>query len=224
MKKLTIIALFILCVQQLFSQEVCVPEEKTLIDVNVLEQNKCEISENKPKGRTYKDVQMSSKRYLKKRIYLNQTVYSASTLKSNAVVNIKAVNRLGDKLLPTLTKELEVEEVSFDVVEKIPLFKSCIESDLDKVGCFNYEMRKHIVNNFNYPEKALKNGIEGDLEVFFIIGTDGNINKVTVKGKSNVLKQEAKRIVSLLPSFIPGEHKGGKVSVSYKFPINFTLN
>ncbi|WNW01440.1 energy transducer TonB [Tenacibaculum sp. HL-MS23] len=226
MKKIIIIALFNLCVQQLFSQELCVVEEKMLIDVNALDNNKCEISENKPKVKTTKDIQMSSRRYLKKRVYLNQTVYSASNLQSKAVVNITAVNKVDDKLLAVLIKEPIVEEVSFDVVETIPLFISCKESDLNKVDCFNYQMQKHLIDNFIYPKKALEKEIEGNLEVSFIINANGIVSKVEVKGADNsgLLKKEAQRIVLLLPNFIPGEHKGRKISVSYKFPINFTLD
>lgn len=224
MRNLTIIALFVFCVQQISSQEVCAPKEETFIDVNVLDSKKCTISENKPQKKSSKDLLISSKRYLKKRVYLNKIVYSASSLESKDVLNITTVNRIDDELLAILLKK--PKEVSFDIVENIPLFTSCDKNDSDKVNCFNYEMQKHIINNFNYPKKALRRGIEGSLEVSFIIGVDGDVGKVVVKGanESDVLKEEAKRIVSLLPRFVPGEHKGRKISVSYKFPMNFTLD
>lgn len=226
MKNLTIIALFVFCVQQISSQEVCAPKEETFIDVNVLDSKKCTISENKPQKKSSKDLLISSKRYLKKRVYLNKIVYSASSLESKDVLNTSTVNRIDDELLAILLKKTKAEEVSFDIVEKIPLFVSCDKNDMDNVNCFNYEMQKHIINNFNYPKKALRKGIEGVLEVSFIIGVDGDVSNVVVKGanESDVLKEEAKRIVSLLPRFVPGEHKGRKIPVSYKFPMNFTLD
>ncbi len=226
MKKITIIVLFIFYAQQVFTQEVCLPKEKSLIDINVLDENKCTISENKIPKVAPKDILMSSKRYLKKRIFLNQTVSAASNLKSNTISNVRAENKVSDKLLTVLINKSKEAGVSFDVVDKIPLFVSCEKTDLNKEDCFNYKMQQHIINNFNYPKAALKNNLEGNLNVSFVIDTAGKISKIDIEGAntSEILKKEARRIVLLLPKFIPGEHEGKKTSVSYRFPMNFTLD
>jgi len=39
-----------------------------------------------------------------------------------------------------------------------------------------------------------------------------------------LLAQEAARVVSTLPDFIPGEQNGKKVAVYYTMPIMFKLN
>ena len=37
------------------------------------------------------------------------------------------------------------------------------------------------------------------------------------------IEEEAVRVIKLLPDFIPGEHKGEKVIVSYSLPIMFQV-
>ena len=226
MKNLTIIALFVFGMQQVLCQEICAPKEQLYIDVNTLDNSKCVISEDKTQKNTSKDILISRKRYLKKRVYLNKMVFTASNLEANSVLNTATVNQVDKELLLVLLNKKRTEGVPFDVVEKIPSFLSCEESDLDSVDCFNYEMQKHIVNNFIYPKKALKKGLEGDFEIRFTIDTNGKVSNMDVSGTNNseILKQEARRIVSLLPQFVPGEHKGRKTAVSYSFPMSFTLN
>jgi len=107
------------------------------------------------------------------------------------------------------------------------LFLSCKDASINKEACFNYEMEKHIIKHFIYPETALEREIEGDLEVSFIIDINGKVKDIHVKGQKKehkVLKEEAKRIVSLLPDFLPGKHDGVKKEVEYSFPMSFKLD
>ncbi len=224
MKNKITILIFLFSAVQIFSQEVCITENKALIDVNTL--NKCEIKEgDEPKNIT-KDLIVSSKRYLKKRVYFNEVNHLSNHLKANTVLKIKLNNKLDTRLLLMLRKQPIIEERSFNSVEEIPSFKSCADSFLNKTECFNYEMEKHIAKHFIYPEKALQKGIEGDLEVSFIIDVNGNIKDIKVSGTNNskILINEAKRIVLLLPQFAPGKQNGVETNVLYSFPMSFTLN
>jgi TonB family protein len=224
MKNRITILIFLFSVVQIFSQEVCIIEDKALLDVNTL--NKCEVEKgDRPKDIT-KDLIVSGKRYLKKRAYFNEVSHSPSHLKPNTLLKIKLNNKLDTRLLLMLRKQPIVEEVPFDSVEEIPLFVSCSESFLGKTECFNYEMEKHISKHFSYPEKALQKGIEGDLLVSFIIDVNGNIKDIKVSGTndSKILINEVKRIVLLLPKFTPGKQNGVETNVLYSFPMSFTLD
>ncbi len=67
----------------------------------------------------------------------------------------------------------------FNDVESIPLFKSCVKvSDTEKNNCFNERMISHIQRNFNYPEAAAAQNIEGKVWVRFIIGKKGTQNLI----------------------------------------------
>ena len=124
------------------------------------------------------------------------------------------------------TTSKEKNEVPFAVVEEIPRFPECENLSKEEAKeCFNYNMYKHIMENFTYPKEAEEKKIEGRVSVQFIIDKEGNIRDVVTRGPANgeLLEVEAKRIVSLLPKFIPAKHKGKAVNIKYGLPITFKL-
>ncbi|KAB1153502.1 energy transducer TonB [Tenacibaculum aiptasiae] len=128
----------------------------------------------------------------------------------------------------SITKEpLITDFVKFAEVQSIPQFKACLKvSDMQKINCFNQRMVSHIQRNFNYPDAAAEQNIEGRVWVRFIIGKDGKVTNIRMKGPKNghLLEQEAKRMVSKLPTFVPGKQNGKLANVEYYIPVNFTLN
>ena len=84
-------------------------------------------------------------------------------------------------------------------------------------------LQRHIGTNFRYPEQAQEMGIQGRVNVLFIIQEDGSIGNVRLRGPDKLLEDEAARIISLLPQMTPGEHRGEKVRVPFSIPITFKL-
>ena len=107
---------------------------------------------------------------------------------------------------------------------KIPDITKVLQT-ADKMPSFpggELGLRKYIASVVRYPIEALKNGIEGTVYVNFIIDTDGNVrNPKVVRTVDPYLEEEAIRIVSSLPKWIPGVQDGNKVCVSYTVPIKF---
>ncbi|WP_233896784.1 energy transducer TonB [Tenacibaculum piscium] len=228
MKNILIILITVFSITQIFSQKVCVAKKETVVDVHALALNKCKIHKA---VKTTKKITSPTKRYLKKRVYLNKVVHLASNLEKNSLATIKTSNKIDTDLLLVLKEASVKEYIAFDVVENIPLFASCNQSSLDRMECFNNQMEKHIIDNFEYPREALKKGVEANLEVRFVIDKHGKVNNIKIKSdnkednkNNDILKKEAMRIVLLLPKFTPGKQKGVTVPVLYKFPMNFTLN
>ena len=89
--------------------------------------------------------------------------------------------------------------------------------------CFNEKIQEHIIKNFNYPRKAVKNKIQGKVFVIFIIEKDGTISVDKVRGPDPILEEEAKRIILLLPQMTPGYFKEDPVRVMMSIPISFSL-
>lgn len=86
------------------------------------------------------------------------------------------------------------------------------------------EMAVFIQENFEYPEMAREMGEQGTIWVEFVVYSDGNIKDVkVVKGVSESLDKEAKRIVKKMPNWKPGEQAGKKVNVRYTIPIKARL-
>lgn len=88
-------------------------------------------------------------------------------------------------------------------------------------GLMNY-----VAHNLRYPAKARAAGIEGDVYVLFTISpsgkvTDARVNK-TITAPGGGCQEEAVRVVSQMPGWIPATQQGRPVAVRYQIPIRFT--
>lgn len=117
--------------------------------------------------------------------------------------------------------------VSFDTMDEIPRFKSCENvSNEDAKTCFNEKMQEHILKYFNYPEEALKKNIQGNVIITFIIDKEVYVKGLKAKGigeNASILEPEAKKLILLLPRFIPGKLNNKAVNVQYNFPLTYKL-
>lgn len=119
----------------------------------------------------------------------------------------------------------EMEEdvdVPFAVIENVPVFPGC-ENESDKRACFNSMMQKHISKNFRYPEIAQEMGVQGRVNIMFVIQKDGSIGNVRMRGPDKNLEKEAARIIGKLPKMTPGKQRGRAVRVPFSIPITFKL-
>ncbi|MGB0790361.1 MAG: energy transducer TonB [Flavobacteriaceae bacterium] len=125
-------------------------------------------------------------------------------------------------------EEVEVEEIEedisipFAVIEDVPVFPGC-EGASDKKACFQQQMQKHIRKHFRYPEIAQEMGVQGRVNVMFVIQRDGSIGGVRMRGPDKNLEAEALRIINLLPNMTPGRQRGRPVKVPFSIPITFRL-
>lgn len=110
-------------------------------------------------------------------------------------------------------EEEEVEPIAFAVVEDKPEFPGG-----------DAALMKFLAEHTKYPEIAKENGIQGKVYVQFVIDQTGNVTSVSVvRGVDPYLDKEAKRVVSQLPDWKPGQQRGKPVPVTYIVPINFKL-
>lgn len=112
--------------------------------------------------------------------------------------------------------------VSFMVIEDVPVFPGC-EDAKDKRACFQEMMNKHIAKNFRYPESAQEMGIQGRVNIMFVIQNDGSIGNIQLRGPDKNLEAEARRIIDKLPKMVPGKQRGQAVKVPFSIPITFKL-
>jgi len=81
-------------------------------------------------------------------------------------------------------------------------------------------MSQFIVDNFQYPEKAIKKNEQGTIWIEFVVRKSGDLSDIkVVKGVSRSLDAECVRIIALMPKWKPGEQEGKKVNVRYTIPI-----
>lgn len=88
-----------------------------------------------------------------------------------------------------------------------------------------FEFFMLMIKNIRYPQFAKDNEISGKVIIGCTIDTDGSITNLKVlKSVHPVLDNEALRVVSNSPKWIPGKVNGMPVKVAYKIPLSFTLN
>jgi len=84
----------------------------------------------------------------------------------------------------------------------------------------NKKLDEKVVVGYGSPENKKKL----DEVVVVGYGSKANVKPQTPDTNMTLLAQEAARVVSTLPDFIPGEQNGKKVAVYYTMPIMFKLN
>jgi TonB family protein len=85
-------------------------------------------------------------------------------------------------------------------------------------------LSKYISQNIIYPTTSIELNEQGRVYINFVIEKDGSISDVLiVRGVSQEIDQEAKRVIKEMPNWIPGERDGYKVRTRVRLPINFYL-
>ncbi len=77
--------------------------------------------------------------------------------------------------------------------------------------------------NIEYPEEAVKRGIEGRLVLKFVVGTDGLARDILVTQSLHPLCDSAAVRALRETRFVAGEQNGQKVSVRMRLPVRFKL-
>ena len=87
-----------------------------------------------------------------------------------------------------------------------------------------YDLNRYLSENMRYPRKAQRNRISGQVVVRFAVNADGKISEAKViKHVSPELDEEALRVISEMPEWIPGMQNGKPVKVYFTQPLNFSL-
>ncbi|MDO4171954.1 MAG: energy transducer TonB [Prevotellaceae bacterium] len=78
------------------------------------------------------------------------------------------------------------------------------------------KLEQFIVRNFNYPDSLTRKRIEKAVTVRFVIDTDGGISQAqAVNPPDWALGEEAVRVVSMMPKWIPAKRNGKAVRSQY---------
>ncbi|WP_074409593.1 MULTISPECIES: energy transducer TonB [Aquimarina] len=102
-----------------------------------------------------------------------------------------------------------------------PLWPKCDRSRQTPAQCFDQKLRNHIIQNFEYPEIAMNEGLSGTVTVEFIINKKGKVEVLEVTGAHRYLQREAIRIIRAIPKMKPGKWGEKPIAVAYTVPITF---
>jgi len=83
---------------------------------------------------------------------------------------------------------------------------------------------KFLSDNIVYPKEAQDKGIQGKVQLRFVVKPDGSIDDIQViKSLNPILDNEAVRVLKLMPNWIPGKQTGKPVYVYFSLPVMFKL-
>ncbi|MEP7165728.1 MAG: energy transducer TonB [Ferruginibacter sp.] len=86
-------------------------------------------------------------------------------------------------------------------------------------------LQKFFDNNLEYPADATNDGVEGTVNVTFVVDETGKLTSPKVEGDNlgYGLEAEALRVVNKMPTWNPGKLKGKNVKTKFTLPVKFVL-
>ena len=110
--------------------------------------------------------------------------------------------------------------------------------EMDKEGVYNNveylpsypggtkALQRFFDDNLQYPTAATDDGVEGTVNVNFIVDEKGKLTSPHVQGQAPGygLETEALRVIQKMPAWTPGKLKGKNVKTRFSLPVKFQLN
>ena len=154
---------------------------------------------------------------------VNMPAADVDTTRSKIVVkpNLAKKGKKGSVKINTNTPSSTNKEVNADKdgyytnVEVLPAFpggQRALENFFEK--------------NIQYPAEASENGVEGLVNIVFLVDETGKVSSPKVVS-SNIgygIEKEAMRVFSKMPTWTAGKIKGKNVKTKYTLPVNFRLD
>ncbi|MEQ8358456.1 MAG: energy transducer TonB [Cytophagales bacterium] len=136
------------------------------------------------------------------------------TIEEDELIEIDWLNDLDEAATEIIKFEEAPEEIvkvydSYDKVDRNPGPKQGMKSFL-----------RFIAENYQFPETAKRNGIEGRIVVQFTVNEDGSLSEAQVmKGLCKECDEEALRVISIAPDWIHGMNQGRPIRKKIIVPI-----
>lgn len=112
------------------------------------------------------------------------------------------------------TDKAQTQREIFTIVEEQPSYQGGMDA-----------FYKYVIGEIKYPLQARNAGVEGIVQVQFVIERNGAISNVrTTKSISSECDQEAISVIENAPGFIAGSQRGRTVSTTMSLPLTFKLN
>ena len=113
-----------------------------------------------------------------------------------------------------LTDTVQTQREIFTIVEEQPNYQGGMDA-----------FYKYVISEIKYPLQARNAGIEGTVQVQFVIERDGSISNTIAKSSIGPeCDHEAIRVIENAPGFVAGSQRGRTVRTTMVLPITFKLN
>lgn len=147
---------------------------------------------------------------------IEETVIESTETDESEAVEVEEIEEVEE------VEEIE-EDVSFMIIEDVPVFPGCKGNKAELKKCFSEKVQKHFGRKFD-SELPNELGLSpGRKRVFigFKIDKSGNIVNIQARAPHPKIKSEVIKVMKQLPKMKPGRQRGKPVGVKYSIP--FTL-
>ena len=147
---------------------------------------------------------------------VEETVIESTETDENEAVEIEEIVEVEEV-------EAIIEDVSFMIIEDVPVFPGCKGSKSELKACFSKKVQKHFSRKFNTDLPNELGLSSGRKRVFigFKIDKQGNVVNINARAPHPKIKSEVIKVMKQLPKMKPGRQRGKPVGVKYSIP--FTL-
>ncbi len=111
------------------------------------------------------------------------------------------------------------------IFEKYPVFPECKDVPLRQLeSCFNNTIQSFIYSNYQLPSVVEEENYQGALTIFFEVDKEGKFKTIYVDAMYEELKEEARRVIGMLPQIEPATYNGKPAYVQFTIPVRIPLN
>ncbi len=115
----------------------------------------------------------------------------------------------------TIPKNIASYDTSSTINEYVDVYPQYIKGE--------EALAKYIYENLDYPEIAIKQGLQGTVLLNFVIEKTGTISNITVEKEFNHFCTESAIKLMRYTKWIPAQKNGKLVRVKTQYPITFNL-
>lgn len=147
---------------------------------------------------------------------VEETVIESTETDENEAVEVEEIVEIEEA-------EEVIEDVSFMIIEDVPVFPGCKGNKAELKKCFSKMVQKHFSRKFDADLPNELGLSPGKKRVFiaFKIDRQGNIVNIQARAPHPKIKSEVVSVMNKLPKMKPGRQRGKPVGVKYSIP--FTL-
>jgi protein TonB len=147
---------------------------------------------------------------------IEETVIESTETDETEAVEVEEIEEVEEA-------EEVIEDVSFMIIEDVPVFPGCKGTKKQLKDCFSKKVQKHFSRKFDSDLPNELGLSPGRKRVFiaFKIDRNGKIVNVQARAPHPKIKSEVVKVMNQLPTMKPGRQRGKPVGVKYSIP--FTL-
>ena len=109
-------------------------------------------------------------------------------------------------------------------VEKPPVYPGCESESLQNISsCFNYSLKKDLLEEFEVPAVVERENYRGKIKVVFLVTREGKFEVLYVNSMYPELEQEVRRVFGTLPEVQPATFNGRAIDQRFQVPISVPL-